>query len=50
MGARTLLAARVYLLGWLRGVERPGRRKVFGILLAFSGVLVLFTGVVAGQS
>jgi len=50
MGAHTLLAAGVYLLGGLRGVERPSRRKVFDILLAFSGVLALFTGVVASQS
>lgn len=34
----------VLMLGWIRGVERPTLRKVSGILLAFSGVLVLFTG------
>ena len=34
----------VLLIGWLRGVERPTARKVLGITLAFSGVLVLCTG------
>lgn len=34
----------VLLLAWIRGLERPSVRKVLGILLAFSGVVVLFYG------
>lgn len=34
----------VLLFGWARGTERPTLRKVAGILLAFSGVAVLFSG------
>jgi drug/metabolite transporter (DMT)-like permease len=34
----------VLLLGWIRGVERPSLRKGLGIVLAFLGVLVLFSG------
>lgn len=34
----------VLLLGWVRGTERPTARKGLGILVAFSGVAVLFGG------
>ncbi|BDU69596.1 hypothetical protein GETHOR_16970 [Geothrix oryzae] len=34
----------VLLLAWARGQERPGLRKLGGLALAFSGVLVLFSG------
>lgn len=34
----------VLLFGWIRGTERPTLRKMAGILLAFSGVAVLFSG------
>ncbi|MDP2874818.1 MAG: DMT family transporter, partial [Holophaga sp.] len=34
----------VLLLAWIRGLERPSVLKVSGILLAFSGVVVLFNG------
>ena len=31
----------VLLLAWMRGQERPGPRKVLGLVLAFSGVVIL---------
>ena len=34
----------VLLLAWARGQERPGPRKLGGLVLAFSGVLVLLSG------
>lgn len=34
----------VLLLAWAQGLERPSLRKVLGIVLAFSGVVVLFYG------
>lgn len=39
-----LTPTAVLLLGWMRGLERPSFRKICGILLAFSGVVVLFQG------
>ncbi|MBP1771125.1 MAG: protein of unknown function transrane [Holophagaceae bacterium] len=38
----------VLLLAWVRGQERPGPRKLMGLALAFSGVLVLFSGKAGG--
>ncbi|HJW44234.1 MAG TPA: DMT family transporter [Geothrix sp.] len=38
----------VLLLAWIRGQERPGPRKLMGLTLAFSGVLVLFSGKAGG--
>jgi drug/metabolite transporter (DMT)-like permease len=38
----------VLLLAWARGQERPGPRKLGGLALAFSGVLVLFSGKAGG--
>lgn len=38
----------VLLLAWARGQERPGPRKLMGLALAFSGVLVLFSGKAGG--
>jgi drug/metabolite transporter (DMT)-like permease len=34
----------VLLLAWARGQEKPGPRKLGGLVLAFSGVLVLLSG------
>lgn len=34
----------VLLLAWARGQERPGPRKLGGLVLAFSGVLVVLSG------
>ena len=34
----------VLLLAWARGQERPGPRKLGGLALAFSGVLVVLSG------
>lgn len=34
----------VLLLAWARGQERPGPRKLLGLALAFSGVVVLLAG------
>lgn len=34
----------VLLLAWARGQERPGPRKLLGLVLAFAGVLVLLAG------
>ena len=39
----------VLLLAWARGQERPGPRKLGGLALAFSGVLVLFSGKAGGK-
>lgn len=38
----------VLLLAWARGQERPGPRRLGGLALAFSGVLVLFSGKAGG--
>lgn len=38
----------VLLLAWVRGQERPGPRKLMGLALAFSGVLVLFSDKAGG--
>ena len=38
----------VLLLAWARGQERPGPRKLGGLVLAFSGVVVLLSGKVGG--
>jgi drug/metabolite transporter (DMT)-like permease len=38
----------VLLLAWARGQERPGPRKLAGLALAFSGVVVLFSGKAGG--
>jgi len=34
----------VLLLAWARGQERPGPRKLLGLVLAFSGVAILLAG------
>jgi drug/metabolite transporter (DMT)-like permease len=38
----------VLLLAWARGQERPGPRKLGGLALAFSGVVVLLSGKAGG--
>lgn len=38
----------VLLLAWARGQERPGPRKLGGLILAFAGVLVVLTGRAGG--
>jgi drug/metabolite transporter (DMT)-like permease len=38
----------VLLLAWARGQERPGPRKLGGLVLAFSGVVVLLSGKAGG--
>jgi drug/metabolite transporter (DMT)-like permease len=38
----------VLLLAWARGQESPGLKKLVGLALAFSGVLVLFSGKAGG--
>ena len=44
-----LTPTMVLLLAWARGQERPGPRKLAGLLLAFSGVLVLLSGKAGGK-
>ena len=39
-----LTPTMVLLLAWVRGQERPGPRKLGGLALAFSGVVVLLSG------
>ncbi len=39
-----LTPTMVLLLAWLRGQERPGPRKLGGLALAFTGVVVLLSG------
>jgi drug/metabolite transporter (DMT)-like permease len=39
----------VLLLAWARGQERPGLRKVGGLVLAFSGVAVVLSGKTGGN-
>ena len=43
-----LTPTMVLLLAWVRGQERPGPRKLGGLVLAFSGVAVLFSGKAGG--
>jgi drug/metabolite transporter (DMT)-like permease len=43
-----LTPTMVLLLAWIRGQERPGPRKLGGLVLAFSGVTVLFSGKAGG--
>jgi drug/metabolite transporter (DMT)-like permease len=38
----------VLILAWIRGQERPGPRKLGGLALAFSGVVVLLSGKAGG--
>ncbi|MDR3683302.1 MAG: DMT family transporter, partial [Geothrix sp.] len=43
-----LTPTMVLLLAWIRGQERPGPLKLGGLVLAFSGVAVLFSGRAGG--